>query len=59
MPDLRTTPRKATLLADPAKTPLSIARYGAGVAITLPASSIKSPWPVVSLEFDQALEVTP
>jgi alpha-L-fucosidase len=59
VPGLRTAPRQVTLLADPARTLLSFSRTDAGMVIPLPEPQTESPWPVVSLEFDQVPEVTP
>lgn len=59
VPGLRTSPRLATLLADPARESLSCSQTAAGVAITLPSLQSELLWPVVSLEFERMPEVTP
>lgn len=54
IPGLRTGPLRASLLADPARSPLPISQSDAGVVLTLSTSPSDSLWPVLSLEFDQA-----
>jgi alpha-L-fucosidase len=57
LPGLRTSPRSATLLADPRAGALRTRVTGTGVAVTLPDRAPPGFCPVVTLEFDETPRV--
>jgi alpha-L-fucosidase len=54
VPGLRSPVRRATLLADPARSPLASTPGDRGVVLTLPSAPPDPVWPVLRLEFDEA-----